>query len=752
VTIFARLLLRRDHAHARPLQLLASALAAAAAATALLMLAPPAHAVVTEVGVTKVGLQAASQASFVQGRFEQNFNETTESFTVTENTGPASFRNLSAYPVLHGASTYAIYWDPTDHYNPEWQHLINTFMQSMGASSGSLANVFAVDTQYTDFTNKPAYYQSSFRAAYTDTHPYPATGCSSPSVFVCLTDAQMQTELKGFVAAHSLPTGMGTIYYLMTPPGVTVCVDAAATRCTEFERSTEEIEKNRYESVSYHKAICSYHSAINPGGSPLGDGNTILYGVVPWTAGSAGRGTGSLITGQAAYCQDGGWNAGSKPPMEREKIKPRNAQEEKEFQGKSPEEKEQIEAQKALQGAHDQEPNQPACPNLEDGLCDAGLADLIVNQVAVEQQNIVTNPLLNAWQDNKGKEATDQCRNFFAAAHVGGGGSANPESGAGNLFNQTLNGHGYYLNMAFDLAASLLPYPSVPCIPGVNLIPEFTAPNTVNNGETVGFDGMESDITLDAQFTYKEGAAVKTYAKYKWDFGDGTPPVEGYAPGAPACETPWLNPCAASVFHSYQYGGTYQVTLTATDTVGNVAGVTHPLTVVGPPPPVPPKETPAGGSSPTSSPTSTTTSGSPGGSTTGASPRLPAPVAAAAVVSRSLRRAVRKGLTVRYSVNEQVAGHFEVLLSRAIARRLGIGGPPALGLPAGTPPQIVIGRASLITTAAGRSTVDIQFSKRTAARLARQHSVPLMLRLSVRNADRHSPTTTTVLTTVTLSG
>jgi hypothetical protein len=757
VTIFARLLLRRDHAHARPVQLLTSALAASAAVTALLMVATPARAVVTEVEGTKVGLQAVNQASFVDGRFEQGFNESTEKFTVTENTGPASFRNPSAYPVVHGANTYAIYWDPTDHYNPDWQHLINTFMQSMGASSGSLASVFAVDAQYTDFTDKPAYYQSSFRVAYTDTHQYPAKGCASPSVFTCLTDAQMQAELTGFIAAHGLPTGMGTIYYLMTPPGVTVCVDALATRCTEFERSTLEIEQNRYESASYQKAICSYHSAINPGGSPLGDGNTILYGVVPWTAGSAGRGTGSLIAGQAAYCQDGGWNPSSKPPMEREKIKPRNAQEEKEFQGKTPEEKEQLEALKALQGPHDQEPNQLACPNFQDGLCDAGLADLIVNQISVEQQNIVTNPLLNAWQDNKGKkEATDQCRNFFAGGHAGGGASAGPESGAGTLFNQTLNGHSYYLNMAFDLASSLLPYPSVPCIPGVNLIPEFTAPNTVNSGETVGFDGMESDLTLNAQFTYNEGAAVKTYAKYKWEFGDGTAPVEGYAPGAPACETPWLSPCAASVFHSYQYGGTYQVTLTATDTVGNVAAVSHPLTVVGPPPPVPPKETPAGGStptsSPTSSPTSTSTGGSPGGSTPGASPRLPAPVAAAAVVSRSLRRALRKGLTVRYSVNEQVAGHFEVLLSRTIARRLGIGGPPALGLPAGTPPQVVIGRASVITTAAGRSTVDIQFSKRTASRLARLHSVPLMLRLFVRNADRHSPTTTTVLTTVTLSG
>ena len=46
--------------------------------------------------------------------------------------------------------------------------------------------------------------------------------------------------------------------------------------------------------------------------------------------------------------------------------------------------------------------------------CDTGLADLIVNQIAVEQQNIVTDPLLTAWQDPHGNEATDECRDWFA--------------------------------------------------------------------------------------------------------------------------------------------------------------------------------------------------------------------------------------------------------------------------------------------------------------------------------------------------
>jgi hypothetical protein len=752
VTTLARLLHPRARTHALAASVIATSLIAAIA----LFSAAPARAVVTVVGGTTVGLQPVNQASYVKGSFEESFNEQTEKLSVAENAGPESFRNPTGYPVVHGANTYAIYWDPTDHYNPDWEHLINTFLQSLGASSGSLASVFAVDTQYTDVTDKPAYYQSSFRVAYSDTHQYPAKGCASPSVLTCLTDAQLQTELKEFIAANGLPKGMGTIYYLLTPPGVTVCVDAAASRCTEFERSKEEVEKNRYESASYQKAICSYHSAINPGESPLGDANTILYGAVPWTAGAAGKGRGSMITGQAAYCQDGGWNPSSKPPMEREKIKLRNAQEQKEFEAKTPEERQQIEELKALQGPHVQEPNQLPCPNLQDGLCDAGLGDLIANQIAVEQQNIVTNPLLNAWQDNKGKEATDECRNVFLRGGMGAGASANPESGAGTLSNQTLNGHNYYLNMAFNLAAFLLPYPGVPCIPGNNLIPEFTSPNTVNNGETVGFDGMESNITLNVAFTYTGGVAVKTYAKYKWEFGDGTSPVEGYAPGAPACETPWLSPCAASVFHSYQYGGTYQVTLTATDTVGNVASVTHPLTVIGPAPPAPAAPAGGGGGSTaagtSSSPQAQAGGGSAsgGGSSSHAIP-LASPVAAAAVLSRSLRTSLRKGLVVRYSVNEQVAGNVQVLLDRALAQRLKISGPPAAGLPQGTPPQVVIGKAILVTTSAGRSTVTIQFSKRAAARLGRLHKVTLMLRVFVRNAASRSPATTTVLSSFTLA-
>lgn len=121
---------------------------------------------------------------------------------------------------------------------------------------------------------------------------------------------------------------------------------------------------------------------------------------------------------------------------------------------------------------------------------------------------------------------------------------------------------------------------------------------------------------------------------------------------------------------------------------------------------------------------------------------------AAAVGSHSLRKVLRKGLVVRYSVREPVAGRFEVLLKRSIARRLGLHRPPATGLGAGTPPQVVIGKALLITSAGGRSSVTIQLVRTVAKRLRRLHRVTLVLRVVVRNASRG---TATVLADATLS-
>jgi hypothetical protein len=130
-------------------------------------------------------------------------------------------------------------------------------------------------------------------------------------------------------------------------------------------------------------------------------------------------------------------------------------------------------------------------------------------------------------------------------------------------------------------------------------------------------------------------------------------------------------------------------------------------------------------------------------------------VVRAVALSRSLRKVLRKGLVVRYSVPEEVAGHFEVLLARSFAHRIGLRGSPPRGLARGAAPQIVIGRALLVTIAGGRNTLKLHFGRasvarlRRAARLHRLRKVPLTLRLVVRNAK--TPATTTLLSRFTLS-
>lgn len=788
---------------------------------ALGLAAVPAGAVVTTVGSTKIGLQPRETQSVFDAM------PTAESFNNPEG-------NL----VLHKNETYAIYWDPTDHYHGDWQYLIDTFFQGLGADSGSTDTVFAVDSQYTDRSNLPASYLSTFRGAYTDTDPYPAGAgdCTDPHPLevadrigpevvkgskehteVCLTDAEIRTELKAFTAAHGLQTGVSSIFYMLTPPAVTVCLQkegesGKANHCSDHTGPVTDTGTE-----SYKNSFCSYHSDFSDltlANATTADANTVIYGVIPWVAGGLGDYHLTAVDQTpASECQDGGWyfnpqtsseekeTANVNPKEEEakrheEEAKKRAAAEAEETSKQSTYEEafskklisktelEQKEAQlkeekesriereaeqetkaevtekaarykkEVLEGPHQQEPNQDG--RGPDGSFDTGLADLIVSQIGVQQQDIVTDPLLDAWQDSAHNEVAEECRNFFAP-YAGGSVTASEPTFAGTLYNQSFAGTDAYVNAAFNLAAGRLPYPGVPCMTGIDLVPQFTAPNPVNARELVGFDGMESDITLNDDIGYsKTGAEEPKYATYKWNFGDETPEVTGVAPGAPSlnspetspCELPWKAPCDASTFHSYQYGGDYNVTLTVTDTGGNTVSVTHTITVAGPPPPSPSVPGASGTTSGSTAQTGAGGSSSPGTSST----VVPAPVAAATIVRQSLRKALRKGLVVSYSVNEQVAGNFEVLLSTATAHRLGISGTPATGMPAGSPPQLVIAKAILVTTKGGHNVVRIVFSKRTAARLAHAHKVALTLRLIVRNAASSNPATTTVVSAVTLGG
>jgi hypothetical protein len=718
--------------------------------------AAPAGAIVVKAEGVSAGLQPRSTTLFTGSVHPPSALNDTE---------PRQFANPAGNPVVPASKVYAVYWDPSNnHYHGDWQGWIDGFLQGVGAESGSFANVFAVAGQYTDAKNQHASYRTNYMGAYTDTEPYPSATCEDPQplqgkstpsgepdAITCLTDQQVRAQLTHFIVRHTLQTGMETIFYVLTPPGVTVCLNGGGPtgHCSDYEYTSLE---------SYQNSFCSYHSYINPDNAPSGDANTVLYAMIPWTAGGLGDGHLAAIDRTPAYdCQDGGYNPASEPIEQQEKKKEKTVKQEEEIKEKTKEEQAKIRQAEELEGPHQEEPNQPKGVG-PDGTPDTGLVDLIINQLAVEQQNTITDPLLNGWQDPVGNEATDQCRNFFATASpINGSVTANEHTGAGTLSNQVVAGNNFYLNDAFNLSALKLAYPGVPCIPGIRFEPQFTAPNSANAGEIVGFNGMESDISLGWAAEYTPTETKPTYAFYSWNFGDGSPEVSGYAPGGPPvnpptslCEAPWRAPCAASVFHSYQYGGTYQVTLTAKDTGGNSVSVTHPVTVIGPAPPSS-GGSPGGGSGAGSSGASPATAGSTPSATPGSSghPAVPGPVATAAAVSNSLKQVARSGLVVHYTVNEQVAGRFEVLLAASTAHALGIGGHTATGLPAGFPKSLVIGQALLVTTKGGHSSVRIKFAKRIAKHLRRARTVTLTLRLKVRNASK-SPLFTTVMSTVVL--
>jgi hypothetical protein len=716
VTTFARLLSKS--LVLRPVRrlILASALATTLIAGSLVTVAP-AQALVTEVEGTKVGLQPRS-VGLAQG--------------LVEGEG-ATFANESGNVVLHGnTGDYVIYWDPEKptRFDNEWLANLDGFGRALGEAE--LDTPFGVLGQYRDRSNAVEPFHALFKGSYSDTVHYPTSKCSDPAhLAICLTDAQLREQLQSFIATHSLPKGMDTIYYVLTPPDVAVCLDETATRCSDYSVSHTEETKGERNSVSYKESFCSYHSDINPDGASEGDANTILYAAIPWVANTA-----------AYDCQDGGWNP-EKYKEKREAPKELSEKEEeareKQLAEDSNEKRVEEEKARRLEGPHIEEPNQESGEVVHPA---EALSDLLVNQIGEEELNTVTDPLLSSWHDARGEEVTDLCRDAFASTagengssgEIAGAALANPFTEAGTLSNVTVGPNRYYINNVFNLATG-------GCVGGVGLVASFTAPNPVNAGEIIGVDGMESEVSMiEGKAFGPTGPPATTYATFSWNFGDGTPEVVGYAPGAPTCEAPWLSPCAASAFHSYQYGGKYQVTLTITDVGGNKDSVTREVEVDGPPPP-----STAGGSSGGSA-------GSTGGTKPGGSPgAVPMPVAAAAILPQRLRNALRKGLVVSYSVNEQVAGHFEVLLSSAVAQRLKIKGASATGLPAGSPPELVIARAILVTTKGGRSAVHIDFPKSTAARLAKVHKLALMLRLIVRNAATSSPATTTVVSTATLT-
>jgi hypothetical protein len=181
--------------------------------------------------------------------------------------GPLSYHGGDT---MRTNTTFAIYWVPSGyHVSAQYESLINGYLASVAAASGTTSNVYSVATQYYDTTG-PIAYSSTFGGSYVDTSPFPASGCHDGSDPVCLTDAQLETEIENTISARSWPTGQTSLFFIMTPDNVGICTDGSGAYCTT-------------------NTFCAYHSAFN------GASGFATYAVEPYDA----------TIGGGAYCTGG---------------------------------------------------------------------------------------------------------------------------------------------------------------------------------------------------------------------------------------------------------------------------------------------------------------------------------------------------------------------------------------------------------------------------------------------------------------
>ena len=99
-------------------------------------------------------------------------------------------------PVMTSNTNYAFYWAPSGSpaYPAGYQAGVNRYLEDLAHDSGGNQNVDSVATQYTNGSGEVVDYDSHFAGAIVDTDPYPKNGCKKAAI--CLTDAQLQAELK----------------------------------------------------------------------------------------------------------------------------------------------------------------------------------------------------------------------------------------------------------------------------------------------------------------------------------------------------------------------------------------------------------------------------------------------------------------------------------------------------------------------------------------------------------------------------
>jgi hypothetical protein len=180
---------------------------------------------------------------------------------------PLTSTNLTYHggPVMRAKSlTYAIFWTPPKLQNgtaaavsPTYQSLIERYLKDVGGSG-----LYNVNIQYYQVVNgakQKIQNVSTWKGSWVDTSPYPASGCTDTATpGNCLTDAQIQAEVRKALTANGWTGGKTKIFFVFTSPGEGSCFAADGASCAFTQ-------------------YCAYHNWFRSGGTP------VIYANMPYT-------------------------------------------------------------------------------------------------------------------------------------------------------------------------------------------------------------------------------------------------------------------------------------------------------------------------------------------------------------------------------------------------------------------------------------------------------------------------------------
>jgi Phosphate-induced protein 1 conserved region len=187
-----------------------------------------------------------------------------------------------------GLTVTPIFWQPLGRryvFPRKYESIIDTYIENVAAASGSTTNVYSVDTEYYAVAGGvPTFIKYDIQAGgpVVDTDPFPPSGCTpAPGYTACITDAELQSELKLITDNLKLPTDLAHFYPVFFPPGVeTVNIDGSNSFdgfCGYHRAFGPNADKTVYADLPYEAHDCNAGQAPNGDLQADGEVNTLSH-------------------------------------------------------------------------------------------------------------------------------------------------------------------------------------------------------------------------------------------------------------------------------------------------------------------------------------------------------------------------------------------------------------------------------------------------------------------------------------------